>query len=456
MKRTSMFLGPLAAVIASAAALPAEAQEQDAGIKAWLKHVNLTLDQEKPPEPPPAPTQQPAPAQQPGQESPVTPRGSLNDHQESAPRLDKLTLDPKYLGFIPIPNTPMMIKFNAKPRVDMTLDNGNAGDDNRFITAKIPVSNDPAQGGGSVFNINAKGSVLTLEVRAPELDGAPRFFYQNDFYGSGGGEFPYRIRHLYGAVHNVVVGMTFSVFEDPDVWPDTVDFEGPNSAIFARRPLARFMLPLNPEWHLNFGIEQPESEIDNSADPGGAAINHWPDVGANVRWESKDIGHVQLATILRQLGYRGPVTGNQRTMGWGFNLSAVLNVFAADSAQAQVTVGEGIFRYMNDDFFNNDAAFDSSGDLQAIPCTAFLFGFTHRWNEEWRSTVSYGYVNLDNEASQGPDAYHLTHYTSANVVWQARKRLNLGFELLYGSKETNDGHMGNATRVMFGLVYSLF
>ncbi|HZL71356.1 MAG TPA: DcaP family trimeric outer membrane transporter [Planctomycetota bacterium] len=450
MKRTSMFLGPLAAVIAGAAALPAGAQEQDAGIKAWLQRVNLSLDQEKPPEPPPAP------AQQPGQESPVTPRQNLNDHQEGAPRLDKLTLDPKYLGFIPIPNTPMMIKFNAKPRVDMTLDNGNAGDDNRFITAKIPVSNDPAQGGGSVFNINAKGSQLTLEVRAPELEGSPRFFYQNDFYGSGGGEFPYRIRHLYGEVHNVIVGMTFSVFEDPDVWPDTVDYEGPNSAIFARRPLARFMLALNPEWHLNFGIEQPESEIDNSVDPAGAAINHWPDIGANVRWEAKDTGHVQLATILRQLGYRGPVTGNQRTMGWGFNLSAVLNVFAADSAQAQVTVGEGIFRYMNDDFFNNDAAFDSSGDLQAIPCAAFMLGYTHRWNEEWRSTVSYGYVNLDNEASQGPDAYHLTHYTSANVVWQARKRLNLGFELLYGSKETNDGHTGNASRVMFGLVYSLF
>ena len=448
MIRTTKFLWPLAAVIAVAAARPAAAQEDESAIPSWLKFLSFSQDQAKPAET--------APPQQAGQESPVTPRGALKDEQESAPRLDKLTLDPKYKGFVPIPNTPMMIKFNAKPRVDMTLDNGNAGDDNRFITAKIPVSNDPAQGGGSVFNINAKGSVLTLEVRAPELDGAPRFFYQNDFYGSGGGEFPYRIRHLYGAVHNVIVGMTFSVFEDPDVWPDTVDFEGPNSAIFARRPLARFMLPIGEQFHMNFGIEQPESEIDSSVDPGGAAINHWPDVGANIRWEAKGVGHAQLATIIRQLGFRGPVTGNQRTMGWGFNLSAVMSLFAADSVQAQVTVGEGIFRYMNDDFFNNDAAFDSNGDLQAIPCTAFMFGYTHRWNEKWRSTTSYGYVNLDNEASQGPDAYHLTHYASVNLVWQARERLNLGFEFLYGSKETNDGHTGNASRVMFGLVYSLF
>ena len=46
--------------------------------------------------------------------STVTPRDTINDYQEGAPRPNDLTLDPNYRGFIPIPNTPAFIKFNAK------------------------------------------------------------------------------------------------------------------------------------------------------------------------------------------------------------------------------------------------------------------------------------------------------------------------------------------------------
>ena len=48
------------------------------------------------------------------------------------------------------------------------------------------------------------------------------------------------------------------------------------SFIFARRPLARFMLPINERWQMNFGLEQPESEVDTSIDPNAASVNHAP------------------------------------------------------------------------------------------------------------------------------------------------------------------------------------
>ena len=440
-----------ALVLLAAAPLAVSAQDHDpAAIASWESALRNTGQDQPPPKTPPPPQQRP------GEASQVEPRNNLREEQEPAPRPGNTSLDPKYKGFIPVPNTPAMFKFNSKPRVDLTMDNQNTGDDNRFITAKIPVSIDPDHGGGRQFNINAKGSQITFEVRAPEVEGAPRFYYQNDFYGSGPGEFPYRVRHLYGQIYNIIVGMTFSVFEDPDVWPDTVDYEGPNSAIFARRPLARFMLPLNKEWQLNFGLEQPESEIDTSIDPAATGVNHSPEVGVNARWEEEKTGHVQIAVIFRNLGVRGPIAGNQRAFGWGINLSGVCVPFGKDSLQAQLTYGEGIFRYCNDDFFNNDAAFDSNGNLEPIPYFGAMFGFTHHWTDELRSTITYGYVHLTNLASQAPTAYHITHYASANVVWQIRKRLSLGLEGLYGSKEENDERRGNAFRVQFGLVYALF
>jgi hypothetical protein len=229
-----------------------------------------------------------------GRASEIKDRPAMDDQQEAAPRPNDLTLDPKYRGFVPIPNTPILIKFNAKPRVDFTDDPQNTGNPDRFVTAQIPVDGDFFQGGGNQFNVNAKGSQLSLDVRAPELPGTPRFYYQNDFFGSGGGELPFRVRQLYGQIYNVVLGQSFSVFEDPDAWPDTVDYEGPNSAVFARRPLVRYQWQVAKKWQLNFGLEKPASEVDTSIDPDAQQVNHAPDGGLNVRWEDSKYGHVQL------------------------------------------------------------------------------------------------------------------------------------------------------------------
>ena len=396
-----------------------------------------------------------------GHAAPVGDRGNMNDQQEAAPRLNDLTLDPKYLGFFPIPNTPVLMKFNAKPRVDMMADNQNSGNADRFVTATIPLENTPAHGGGDQFNLTAKGSSLSLDVRAPDVPGNPRFYYNNDFFGSGTG-MAYRLKQLYGEIYNITAGFTYSVFEDPDVWPDTVDFEGPNSAIFARQATVRYMLPMGEQWQWNFGVQQPASEIDNvNAGADATGVNHAPDVGFNLRWENAKRGHVQFATIFRDVGANSPTLGEQSVFGWGLNLSSSLNVFQDDSVQAQLTYGQGIFHFCNDNFtyagFNGgDAAFDTTGKLQALNYFAPMVGYTHKWSDKFRSTGTFGYVNLQNSPAQNPVAYHETYYTSANLVWQLRKHLSVGGELLYGYKDDKGGAHGDVFRTQIGLVYTLF
>jgi hypothetical protein len=395
-----------------------------------------------------------------GHPSPIEDRGALRDEQEGAPRPNDLTLDPKYRGYIPVPNTPVLVKFNAKPRLDMMMDSRNSGNPDRFVPAQIPLEGTPQYGGGTQFNMNAKGSQLSLDVRAPDLPGNFRFYYNNDFFGSGGA-MGYRLKQLYGQFFNVTAGYTFSIFEDPDIWPDTVDYEGPNSAVFARQPTARYLWAINDHWQMNFGVQQPSSDIDGgpagSPFNGASANNQAPDGGFNVRWEDAKIGHVQFATILRDLGARNPgVVDDQNVLGWGLNLSSGINVFERDSMQAQLTYGEGIFHFANDNFFNNDAAYDASGRLQALPYFGALAGYTHHWSDNFRSTASFGFINLDNELSQGPDAYHQTYYGSLNLVWQLRKRLSVGIEGLYGKKEVQSGDSGDVFRTQLGLVYSFF
>ena len=396
-----------------------------------------------------------------GTASPVPDRGSLDDQQAAAPRLDNETLDTKYYGFFQIPNTPAIMQLNAKPRLDAMADTKNTGNPDRFVTATIPTS---GGGGGAQFNMTAKGSQLSIDVRAPSVPGDFRFYYQNDFFGSSGGAMPYRLRQLYGQFYNVTAGFTYSFFEDPDVWPDTVDYEGPNSAIFARQPIVLYKFPLGDGFQVNVGMQQPSTDLDNAgttANTNSVAVNHAPDAGFNIRWENSERGHVQLAMIFRDLGANNTTLGNQNVFGWGLNASANLNTFGKDTLQAQITYGDGIFHFCNDNFtytgFNGgDVAFDAAGNLKALTYIAPMAGYTHYWCDNFRSTVSAGYVNLQNQASQSGLAYHQTVYTSMNIVWQMRKRLSVGFESLYGYKQDQDQAHRAVWRFQTGLVYSLF
>jgi hypothetical protein len=397
-----------------------------------------------------------------GEQSPITYRGAMNDQQEAASRPKDFTLDPKFQGFIPIPNTPALIKFNAKPHVDMTSDNQNAGNQNRFVPAKFPLKGAADYGGGEEFHMNANATQLRLDVRAPELGGNFRFYYQNDFFGSGSdtGDMKYRVQHLYGEIYGFKAGFTYGVWEDPDSWPDTVDYEGPNAVIFARRPVAQYTCAWNDNWNTTFGIEKPDIYVDTDSGPnaGGSQHTRMPDLGFNTRYEQAGFGHLQFSALFRDLGARDSLGNEYHVFGWGVNLSAGIDLTKNDSLQLLGVYGEGVGGMGNDtSFLNSDAAFDANGNLEALPYWSVAFGLTHRWNETFRSTITYGYVNLDNTAGQVDTFYHTSQYASANIVWQLRKRLTIGLEGLYGIQEAQSGvDSGNHWRVQLGMVYSLF
>jgi len=403
-----------------------------------------------------------AEGQQVGEKSPVTFRNTFNDEQEAASRPKDFTLDPTYRGFIPVPNTPVLMKFNARPHLDLISDNKNAGNQNRFVPAMFPLQGDPNYGGGEQFHMTANASQLRLDVRAPELPGNLRFYYQNDFFGSGSdtGDMKYRVQHLYGDYYGFKAGFTYGVWEDPDSWPDTVDYEGPNAVIFARRPVAQYTYAWNDNWNTTFGIEKPDIFVDlnSGPNPGTTTLTAMPDLGFNTRYEKEGLGHLQFSTIFRDIGAKDGLGNDHHVFGWGVNLSANIDVTKKDYLQLLGVYGHGVGGMGNDtSFLNSDAAFKSNGDLEALPYWSIAAGFTHRWTGQFRSTITYGYVNLDNSSGQVPTFYHFSHYASANLIWQFHKRLSLGLEGLYGFKQAENGvNSGDHWRVQLGLVYSIF
>jgi hypothetical protein len=398
-----------------------------------------------------------------GQASQVARRDAMNDQQEAASRPKDFTLDPSYRGFLPVPNTPVLIKINAKPHVDMTYDNMNAGNQNRFVPALFPLEGSPEHGGDGEFHMNANATQIRVDVRAPDFeDGSFRFYYQNDFFGSGSdkGDMKYRVQHLYGQLHGFKAGFTYGVWEDPDSWPDTVDYEGPNAVIFSRRPVAQYTHAWNENWNATYGVEKPDIYVDTASGPnaGGSQITAMPDVGMNLRYEKSDFGHLQFSGTLRDLGARDSTGKEQHVVGWGLNASAVLKVTDAVTFQTLGVVGEGVGGMGNDtSFLNSDAAFTSTGDLEALPYWSLHLATTVKWNSTTRSTLAYGYVNLDNTDGQAATFYHDSTYISANIIWQLRKQLSLGVEGLYGKMQARNGvESGDHYRLQVGIVYSIF
>lgn len=395
-------------------------------------------------------------------------RGNFDDKQEAAPRPEEFLYDQEYRGFIPIPRTVFLVKFNARPRVDMTLDTDNTGDDFRFVTAFIPVKGTPQHGGGAHFNANSNGSQLRVDVRAPSLTGNFRFYYQNDFFGSDTANMRYRLQHLYGQGYGLVAGFTYGVFEDPDAWPDTLDYEGPNAVIFARRAVLQYTLapkdwtilkdwPLVKDWTVKFGIEDPDSFIDTTGDPNANRRTRAPDGGFNVRWAPEKWGHVQFSTLLRSIGIDGDLADNDDELGWGINLAGSLNVTDNDTFQFWGVYGQGVGGMGNDtSFVNSDAAIDANGDLKVLEYVSGMLAFSHRWAPRWRSTATYGYVNLQNAGMQADDAYDVTHYASLNLVYRIFTRFSVGVEGLYGYRAVKGDAHGDVFRFQASLLYAIF
>ena len=387
-----------------------------------------------------------------GKKSPVTYRQTLNDRQTPASRPLDYTVDPEHRGYFAIPRTPSIIKLNAKARVDMTYDNRNAGSKSRFIPAKFPLKGSPSAGGGGQFNMNSNGTQLSADVLAPDQPGNFRFYYQNDFFGDEE-SMKYRLQHIYGQYFGLKIGYSQSVWENPDVWPDTVDYEGPNAVIFARRAVAQYTHVLNDSWNASVGIEKPDIYVDAPLKQTRA-----PDFAINTRWSDEKWGHVQLSSIFRDIGARDTLGQDHHDLGWGVNLGFNINPTERDSVQFLGVLGEGVAGMGNDTgFLSSDGGFNSDGSFEALPYYSLMGSWTHRWNEKYRSSLVFGHVNLDPASGMDPEFYDNSNYAAANVIWQIRERWSLGAECLYGYKEAQNGNnSGDIFRFQMGMTYSLF
>lgn len=380
---------------------------------------------------------------------------TIREDQVSAPRPGNAPLDPSYQGFMQLFGTKTWFRFGGYAKVDAIVDSTKVGNPNLFVTSKIPVEGEADYDKGEHFAMHAKQTRLNLELRSPTQLGSLKIYYENDFFGnSSESSMDYRLRHFYGQLNNLTVGQTWSTFYDPDVNPDTLDFEGPGALPVLRQPELRYTFPIKKnELFAAFAIEQPKSDLSNVPTTGDGK-NTMPDFAGHWRWEGKP-GHVQLGGVARSLAFDDNAGRDDSEFGWGLNLSGGVKLFQADSLLASVSYGDGIGRYIQDLPGGSGGVVDANGDLHTLTAWGAMLGYRRQWSVKWRSTVSYSYVQLDNRFDQGDFAMDDTHYAQANLIWAPTKSFYVGLEYLYGMKEARNGHDGEDHRVLLSLQYKL-
>jgi hypothetical protein len=371
----------------------------------------------------------------------------------AAPRLNNEPLDPRFPGYFRLPGTQDLLRIGGYAKTDFIYDLKPAGNADSFIPATIPIPT-PAEVTNSTISV--RPTRINLDFLIPLKSGDPiRFFVEADLFGTNATT-P-RLRHAYGQAKNFLIGQTFSNFMDPDASTDQLDFQGPNGQVSIRNPQFRYSLQVANKTSFSISVEKPSSDVafttpEFSAQPNSPA----PDGALKLRHETEN-GHVQFSALLRAVAAFVPDGRHASVFGWGFNLAGSERLFGKDTVVYEATYGNGIERYINDTSgLGIDAAVGNlqNPELKAVPVVATYGGFQHFWNSRLRSSVVYGFVQVQNTEAQPSSVFHQSNYTAVNLIWNPYGSLTLGPEFLYGWRVNKDGSTGNAPRIMFSAKYN--
>jgi hypothetical protein len=325
-------------------------------------------------------------------------------------------------------------------------------------------------------SVSVKQSRFGIKGTMPTGEGhaALSFKFEFDLFGVGvdAGQTTFRLRHAYGEWGSLLAGQTNSTFMDIDVFPNTIDYWGPNGMVFYRNVQIRWTPYRTDSNEFAVAIERPGNDIDpgqiRQFDPAlGDNLQNdekLPDLTAHWRTQG-DWGHLQIAGILRDIGYDTTGTKNNEpkgsVTGWGINVGSSINTFGKDKLLLQVVYGAGIASYMNDGGMDlaPQGRLPSGTDpghvqAEAVPLTGIVAYYDHYWNDEWSSSIGYSTTFVDNTNLQEPSAYKSGQYASGNLLYYPADNVMIGGEVLWGDLEEFSGITQDDVRFQFTVKYS--
>ena len=319
------------------------------------------------------------------------------------------------------------------------------------------------------FYSGVRQSRLGVKSWIPTSNGEIYTIFEFELFGTGvdAGQTTFRLRHAYGQWKEFGAGQTWSPFMDPDVFPNSIEYWGPNGMVFFRNVQVRYM-PLQGDDEVVIALERPGASGDGGVVSDLVATQNLtgrfpaPDISAHYRM-NRGWGHVQFSTMLRYIAWDDNVPNafdlSGHTIGWGFHVSMNYKI-NKDTLRASLVYGRGIENYMND--APVDIGPESNpGDIvtpiegKALPVVGVVAFYDHTWSDRVTSSIGYSRVDIDNSDLQATDAFKTGQYALANLLFTPVEHLMFGPEIQWGQRKNNtDGWSVNDFRVQFSAKFN--
>jgi len=371
-------------------------------------------------------------------------------------------------------------KAEDKPRLDIygfaMLDMGyqsGQNDPNWFDVVrptKLPAFPNEFGEDGHYF-AGVRQSRLGFKGFIPTDVGEVKTIFEFELFGTGvdAGQTTFRLRHAWGELGQIGAGQTWSPFMDPDVFPNSVEYWGPNGMVFFRNVQLRWTPWSKGDSRFAVALERPGASADQGVYAGRVELQGvtarfpLPDLSAQFRY-AKDWGHVQVAGILRQMKWDDlnddAVDLSGDATGWGINVSSNLKLAKKHVARVSVAFGEGVQNYWNDapvdvGIQNNFSDPRKPVVGKALPILGIVAFLDLNWSDEWTSTVGYSMVDIDNTDGQADNAFKKGQYALANILYHPTPDVFVGPEIQWGKRENfRDGFTSDDVRIQFSAKYN--
>jgi hypothetical protein len=294
--------------------------------------------------------------------------------------------------------------------------------------------------------------------------------FEFELYGTGvdAGQTTFRLRHAYGQLGQFGAGQTWSPFMDIGVFPNTVEYWGPNGMVFFRNLQVRWMPIRSTKGSVTIALERPGGSGDQGIYADRIELSNikprfnFPDLSGNARIV-RNWGYLQMAGIVRKIGWvdtsGNPVNLGGSAVGWGVDLTSNLDLSKNNVAKLAFAYGDGIENYMNDapvDIGVQRTPPNSSVPIKgvALPVLGVVAFLDHTWNEHFTSSAGYSFLNIQNSNAQLPTDFHQGDYAVANLLYHPIPRVTTGAEFQFGRRVNfSNGFNANDYRLQFSFKF---
>ncbi len=340
------------------------------------------------------------------------------------------------------------MKISGYVQADFMFDTRDTGNRYAFQTSSITT---PTYA-NSAFTFSIRQSRLGFTASGP-LKKAGDFYaiLELDLYGPNDSYNP-RIRHAWISIGKWGFGQYWSNFMDSNIWPNLVDYWGPNAYVWTRQVQARFMQPIGKHGSLAVSIEQPGSDVTFPDGSDWTSRNLYPDFTASYTYSWDDgNSHLRLAGLVHPITYRTDTKAVETLIGGAGNFSGNIRTWGRDAIKFQVSYGTGYARYSEDiSGLGYDALPDAGGRLHtSTQLYAWIF-YDRWWCDKLSSTIGWGNISVRNGGDYlPPTSIKQTNYGAVNLLWYPNKYFKTGIEVLYGNRKNLDGSRGEDVRIQW-------